>query len=73
MSKKNKKRKKLNTNNDILTTPTNEIKKDESPIIFQRPKLKSALSIRKRPDLTDNQKIFLEFMRLEIQKNFIRN
>ena len=60
MSKKNKKRKKLNTNNDILTTPTNEIKKDESPIIFQRPKLKSALSIRKRPDLTDNQKIFLE-------------
>jgi phosphate starvation-inducible PhoH-like protein len=56
--KKNKKN--SHSKNLDLKTNNSEPIKDESPIIYQRSKLKGNLNIRKRNDLTDHQKKFLE-------------
>jgi len=59
--KKNKKNKHVkNTEFKPTEFPVPEYAKDQSPIIYQQPKLKHNLTIRKRSDLTDNQKKFLE-------------
>jgi len=56
MSKKNKKLK----NDKIQNSQENPT--DKTPVIFQRNKLKSALNIFKRSDLTPRQKEFLELV-----------
>jgi phosphate starvation-inducible PhoH-like protein len=56
--KKNKKNKHLKITEFKPITP-NENVIDQSPIIYQRSKLKAHLNIRKRSDLTENQKRFL--------------
>ncbi len=42
--------------------PQNEQKKDKSPLVHQREKLKYVLNIRERDDLTERQKVILETM-----------
>ena len=64
MSKKHKKNKNCNSANNNQTEK--DYLKDESPSVHQRGKLKINLNIRKRTDLTDNQKKFLE---LALDKN----
>lgn len=43
-----------------MTKSNADKQKDKSPIVFQRDKLKEPLSIRERPDLTENQKLIVE-------------
>jgi phosphate starvation-inducible protein PhoH and related proteins len=69
MSKKNKKLKKFKnkTGENINDVKHNEdYIKDTSPYVYQKNKLKTPLNIRIRPDLTDNQKKFLD---LALDKN----